>query len=458
MIPAPDDSTEASRSSDRFRRTSGAVLRARELEIQVKAVADRLPTPEERAVEIVNAALDALGASAGIAVRRTLDGRLLEMVGAAHVPDDLCAALKCVPIDAPTPIAEAARTGRASFCETREELLTRYPAARELTDRLGLHALAAVPTRYLGELQGAAAFGFAAPRTFSTGEKAVLRALGARDARALRDARSYFAEHDARTAETAARRAAEEARIVAEAGARAQGDFVAVVSHELRTPLQAILGYAELMSDGVTGELTPQQQDFTRRIAAGSLSLLQIVENLLDFSAAQIGRQRTDVESFALRELVADVVAFAEPLAARKRLVVRADVPAITMTSDPRRIRQILTNLVGNAIKFTERGEVVVAASVAAPTARGGAATLPAQVRIAVRDTGAGIAAADLANLFEPFWQGRHAGATSMNGTGLGLSIVRQLAQLLGGDVQVESVVGAGSTFVVTLPLVATTD
>ncbi|HKH94035.1 MAG TPA: GAF domain-containing sensor histidine kinase [Gemmatimonadaceae bacterium] len=454
-----DDVTDSAETppGDRVRAPSPAIARARELEIQVRAVAERLPTPEERAVEIVDAALDALGASIGIAMRRTVDGRALEMVGAAHVPDDVLAVFQHIPIDAALPVAEAARTGRASFCETREQLLSRYPTLRELAERLNVHAVAAVPTRYLGELQGAVAFCFSTPRTFSAGEKAVLRALGARYARALRDARRYFAEHDARTAEAAARRAAEEARTVAEAVARTQGDFVAVVSHELRTPLQAILGYAELMADGVTGELTPQQRDFMRRIAVGSLSLLQIVENLLDFSAAQIGRQRADVESFQLRELITDVVAFAEPLAARKQIIVRADVPAITMRSDPRRIRQIVTNLVGNAIKFTERGEVVVGATVGAPMSPGGATPTPACVRIAVRDTGAGIAAADVPKLFEPFWQGQPVATASVSGTGLGLSIVRQLARLLGGDVQVESAPGAGSTFTVTLPLEAPT-
>ena len=434
-----------------------AVERARELEQQVKDVATHLPTAEERAVKIVDAALESLGASVGIAFRRTSDGRALELVGAAHVPDDVREALRLIPHDAPLPLAEACRTGRPSFCETREQIVERYPAMRGVVERLGLHALAAVPTRYLGEVQGAVAFGFVAPRSFAGGEKATLRALGARYARALRDARRYFAEHDARAAEAAARRAAEEARTVAEAVARAQGDFVAVVSHELRTPLQAILGYAELLADGLTGELLPQQREFARRIGSSSLSLLQIVENLLDFSAAQIGQQRANVQPFDLRELVVDVIALAEPLAARKAIVLRAEVAAISMTSDPRRIRQILTNLVGNAIKFTERGEVVVTAAVGASSAPEGVEHQVPQVRIVVRDTGTGIGAADLPRLFEPFWQGPRSPTAGVGGTGLGLSIVRQLARLLGGDVRVESTLGVGSSFTVTLPLVLPT-
>ncbi|MFL5619660.1 MAG: GAF domain-containing sensor histidine kinase [Gemmatimonadaceae bacterium] len=432
-----------------------AIARARQLEVRVAAVAQRLATAEERAVHVVEAALDALDASVGIAVRRHPDGRTIELIGATHLPDDLMGSFHNMPADAPMPVAEVVRTGRAFYCESREQLLARYPAMAVIVERLRLQALAAVPIRYLNELQGAVAFGFTTARTFSPGEKAVLRALGARYARSLRDARLYFAEHDARGAEAAARRVAEEARMVAEAAARAQGDFVAVVSHELRTPLQAILGYAELLADGVTGELTVQQQDFARRIATGSLSLLQLVENLLGFSAEQIGRQRADIETFDLRPIIGEVVALAEPLAARKGITLRADVSSIEMTSDPRRIRQILTNLVGNAIKFTAGGEAIVSVVVGAPTMPGGAAPKPSHVRIVVRDTGAGIAATDMPRLFEPFWQGRRAGAASMGGTGLGLSIVRQLARLLGGDVQVESTPGVGSTFTVCLPRVA---
>jgi len=453
--PARDDTPVAAQQRAVLVDSARAIAHSRHLEVRVAAVAEQIATAEERAVQIVEAALDALDASVGVAVRRQVGGQAVELIGAAHLPEDLMNRFRTISLDAPQPVAEVARTGRPFYCESREQLLERFPGVREFVERLGVQAVAAVPVRYLGELQGAVAFGFPTPRTFSPGEKAVLRALGARYARALREARLYFAEHDARRAEAAARRAAEEARTVAEAAARAQGDFVAVVSHELRTPLQAILGYAELLADGVTGELTPQQQDFSRRIAIGSLSLLQIVENLLGFSSEQIGRQRADVQTFELRPLVAEVLTLAEPLAARKGITLRAEVPAVEMSSDARRIRQILTNLIGNAIKFTQCGEVVVSVAVGAPTSPGGASPAPAEVRITVRDTGAGIAASDLPRLFEPFWQRPSAGSASMGGTGLGLSIVQQLARLLGGDVQVESTPGVGSSFTVRLPLVA---
>jgi signal transduction histidine kinase len=431
-----------------------AIARSRELERRVQEVANRLQTPEENAVAIVEAALEALDASVGVAVRRTSDGTALELVGAAHLPDDVREEFNRFPLDAPMPVAHVVRTGRPCYCESRGALVAQFPAMRELAERLDLNAIAALPVRHMNEDHGAVAFGFAQPRTFAPGEKAALRALGARYARALRDSRRYFAEHDARMAEMAARRTAEEARTVAELSARAQGDYIAVVSHELRTPLQAILGYAELLSNGVAGEMTAQQREFAERIGAGSLSLLQIVENLLGFSAAQIGRQRVHVEAFDLYHVAEDVIELARPLAARKRLDLRAELSSITMRSDARKVQQILTNLVGNAIKFTEQGDVVLSASVAAAHSPG--ATTPAHVRITVRDTGPGIVASELSHLFEPFWQGPRAGSST--GTGLGLSIVRDLARLLGGDVWVDSAPRAGSTFTVDLPLVAPTD
>ena len=429
-----------------------AVARAKELERRVQQIADRLRTPEEYAVEIVEAALTALDASVGVAVRRTSDGTAFELVGAAYLPTDLREAFHLIPLDAPMPVAHVMRTGRPCYCESRRALVAEFPAMREIAVRLDLHALAAVPVRHFAEDYGAVAFGFAHPRTFAAGEKAALRALAVRYARALRDARRYFAEHDARMAEAAARRTAEEARTVAEAAARAQGDFIAVVSHELRTPLQAILGYAELLAQGVVGEVPGRQREFAERITAGSLSLLQIVENLLGFSAAQIGRQRVAVVPFDLSSVAEEVIGLARPLAVRKGIALRVETSPIAMRSDPRKLQQILTNLVGNAIKFTERGEVVLSAPGPSPHTPRGATPAPARVRIAVRDTGAGIDAADLPHLFEPFWQGARNGST--HGTGLGLSIVRQLARLLGGDVHVESVPGAGSTFTLDLPVV----
>jgi signal transduction histidine kinase len=427
--------------------TARAIAQAQELEHRTQGIAQTLPTAEERAIEIVEEALRTLGASTGIAVRVIADRGVLALVGAAHMPADLADAFGTVSLDAPMPVAEVARTGRACYCESREQLLNRFPAMRELVERLDLHALAAVPVVHLAHVQGAVAFGFPAARRFTAGEKSLLRALGGRYARALHAARRFYAEHDARTSEEVARRTAEEARAVAEAAWRAQGSYVAVISHELRTPLQAILGFSDLLIGGVAGELTPMQRAYVERIATGGAALLEHVENLLGFSAAHVGRQHISVETFDVRQTVAEVVTLAEPLAGRKALALRVELPtdAVTMTSDARKLRQIVTNLVGNAIKFTTHGEVAVTLDV--PAAE--------RVRIAVRDTGVGIAASELPHLFDAFWQGGRRTDASVGGTGLGLSIVRQVVELLGGGVTVASAPGVGSTFTVELPTTA---
>ena len=163
-----------------------------------------------------------------------------------------------------------------------------------------------------------------------------------------------------------------------------RSDLVAAVSHDLRTPLQAILGYAELLAEGATGELTTTQREFARRIMISGLSLAQVVENLIQLSAAQLGRMQLDIASFDLKRLIADVVRLADPLARHKGIALHADLVPLEMTSDRHRIRQIVTNLVEAAIKRTESGEVVVNLADAGPPGQ-------TTVRIMVRDSGRAI-------------------------------------------------------------------
>jgi signal transduction histidine kinase len=411
-----------------------AVARARELEQKLLQLAGSLPSLEERAIRVVETALTELGAKCGVAAQVTADGAALEIVGSAYVPNELLRPFHRVSIDAPMPIAEVARTGRPSYCESRHQVLTRYPEMRETVEALDLHALATVPVRHLSRVNGAVLLGFARARHFGSSERAMLRALGGRYARALHQAQRYFAEHDARTA--------------VEAADRARSDYLAVVSHELRTPLQAMLGYAELLVSGVGGELLPRQREYVTRIAGSGMTLLHLIENVLGFSAEQSGTARVDLEHFELRALVEDVVVMFEPLVARKPVTLRAEIPVpVPMHSDPHRIRQILTNLVGNAIKFTMQGEVVVTI-----TAVGAAGE---RVRIDVRDTGVGIDPHDLPRVFDPFWRAEQRYSAAGGGTGLGLNIVQRIALLLGGTVTVASRAGVGTTFTVELPRAA---
>jgi signal transduction histidine kinase len=213
---------------------------------------------------------------------------------------------------------------------------------------------------------------------------------------------------------------------LADHGALAQADLVAAVSHEMRTPLQAILGYAQLLAEGVTGSFA-ETREFARRIVISSLSLAQVVDNLIQLSAARLGRIQLDIRSFDAQRLIADVVRFADPLARHKRIMLRADLVPLEMTSDARRLRQIVVNLVENAVRRTESGEVVV--RLAADKASDGTT-----VRITVCDPGHGIDAADLPHVFEPSRHGTQPVQASMHDPALGLSTVRQLTRLLGGD------------------------
>src|SRR5215204_4049576 len=254
-------------------------------------------------------------------------------------------------------------------------------------------------------------------------------------------------ERATRGAETASRRATEEARAEADVSALVRSDLVAAVSHEMRTPLQAILGYAELLTECATGSFA-ETREFARRIVISSLSLTQVVENLIQLSAAQLGRIQLDIRSFDVRRLISDVLRLANPLARHKKIGLRADLVPLEMTSDMRRLRQIVANLVENAIKRTESGEVVVSLAADEASDR-------STVRITVRDSGRGIDEADLPHVFEPFWQGREPVPVAMHDTGLNLSTVRHLTRLLGGEVRAETAPFRGSTFTVELPRVA---
>jgi PAS domain S-box-containing protein len=237
---------------------------------------------------------------------------------------------------------------------------------------------------------------------------------------------------------TSARRMAEVA-----AASNAKSRFLATMSHELRTPLTAIMGYSDLLADGITDRVTARQQKQLRRIKVSAEHLLGLIDEILTLSRVEAGSEvlrREAVDVGALFEMVTTLV---EPLAMRKHIAlqVRAPEPPITLETDPAKVRQILVNLAGNAVKFTQDGEIALSAS-----AEGG------RVMLTVSDTGIGISPAYIEQVFEPFWQVEQECTRRVGGTGLGLSVSRRLARLLDGDLTVESTIGEGSTFTLTLP------
>ncbi|HEY6089075.1 MAG TPA: ATP-binding protein [Gemmatimonadaceae bacterium] len=253
-------------------------------------------------------------------------------------------------------------------------------------------------------------------------------------------------EQQARAHAEKARSEAEIARAEAERANNSKTDFLAVMSHELRTPLTAIMGYEELLSDGITGPVTEMQQQQLGRINASARHLLGLIDEILTFARVDIGRERVRWESMSINHTLTDAASLVQPMAADKHLkfVVELLEEDQAIQTDSTKLRQMLVNLLSNGIKFTDKGEVRLSCSVS---------NSALEVRIA--DTGCGIAAENIEDVFEPFWQVEQSATRRTGGTGLGLSVTRKLARLLGGDVTVASKMGTGSTFVLTLPMKA---
>jgi GAF domain-containing protein len=224
-----------------------------------------------------------------------------------------------------------------------------------------------------------------------------------------------------------------------------KSQFLANMSHELRTPLNAILGYTELMTDGAYGEPSEKMLGILKRLEANGRHLLGLINDVLDLSKIEAGQLVLELSDYSVQDIAQTVRSTLEPLAADKKLAFKLELaPELPPGhGDGRRLTQVLINLVGNAIKFTDAGEVVIKAE-----ANNGS------FHVSVRDTGPGISAADQAKLFQEFQQADNAITRKKGGTGLGLAISKRIIEMHGGKIWVESQPGQGSTFAFTLPVI----
>ena len=356
--------------------------------------------------------------------------RQLEVAHRDPEKGELLRELQRVPIDpgGTHPVLEVLRAGRPILAKTVGdaflESATQDARHLEIVRELGAASFMMVPIIARDRALGAIALVSADnSRQFDEQDLALAEDIAARAALAVANAGLY-----------------EEAR----RANKTKSDFLAVVSHDLRTPLTAIIGYVDLMEMGIPDPLPDATRQRLQRIRTSATHLQYLLSELLVFARLDGGREELRLREVDLRDIGREAGAVAEPLALERNLRFHLDLPEnpVIVRTDADKVRQVLLNLVGNAVKYTHEGGIRV-------ELRKSAEGLD---MICVRDTGVGIAEHHVQQIFEPFWQVDPEQRTRDGGTGLGLSVVRRLVQLLGGEVGVESELGKGSTFTVTVP------
>lgn len=328
-------------------------------------------------------------------------------------------------VDSPWPAARVLRSGSAELHRELDSDGIRGLAESEehavLLSRLGMRSSITVPLEAREQCLGAMTF-VCGERDFDGTDLTLAGEIASRAARALDNARLFEAALDAN---------------------RVKSDFLAVMSHELRTPLTAILGFTDLLLEGVAGKIDEAQTRYLGRIRAGATQLLTIIQEILTYAQAEAGREQARPGAIRIGDLIDEIAAVAEPLVREKGLEFRVQVEQreTTLNTDVGKLRQVILNLLTNAAKFTDRGAVGLNVEM-----RGN------ELSIAVSDTGIGIAPDELERIFEAFRQVEQGATRRAGGTGLGLSLSRQLAELLGGELSVESRADHGSTFTLRLP------
>ncbi|MES2522898.1 MAG: GAF domain-containing protein [Gemmatimonadota bacterium] len=414
---------------------------------QVSAAVAGALTEREVAEAVVRYGLPAIGASAGSLVILLPGGQQFEVLAVQGYEDQITRKYQQFPLVAGRPLSDAVLTGRPTYISSVADADAQFPGRSASLRATGFEAFAGLPISAGERCTGALAFSFAEPRVFDMEERAFLETLAAQAGQAFERARLFQAERDARAA--------------SEAANRAKTDFLSTMSHELRTPLHAIGGYAELLEMGVRGPVNDAQVTDLSRIRRAGQHLQSLINDILNFARLEAGHVEFEMREVAIADVVADVEALILPQMRARSLVYHAgartadgtgtdgvSTAATRVLADPEKLRQVILNLLTNAIKFTEPGGSVTLDWDAATQAGVEGGPDAATVRLRVTDTGRGVAASQVDRIFDPFVQvDRELSGASQQGVGLGLSISRNLARGMGGDLTVASTVGEGSTF-----------
>jgi signal transduction histidine kinase len=316
----------------------------------------------------------------------------------------------------------------SDILEEREYTATRV---RPMLTRLGYRSLLSVPLLREQQIMGGLTVWRRQSGEFAPEVVNLLQTFATQSALAIHNARLF--------------REIQEKGHQLELASKYKSQFLASMSHELRTPMNAVLGYTRMLLMNVYGELPEKVRDVHGRIDKSGRHLLGLINDVLDFSKIEAGQLTLTLNPYSIKDLIQSVVTSTQSLATEKNLVLKVTVPPElpAASGDERRISQVLLNLVGNAIKFTDSGEIRVEVTAADGT-----------FVVSVSDTGSGIAKTDQENIFEEFRQAEGStNAQKKGGTGLGLAIAKKIVELHGGKIWVESEVGKGSKFTFTLPL-----
>ena len=375
-----------------------------------------------------------LGSDAFEAQRSTVrllsaDHAALVMAGTRGLSSDLVERMRSLPLEAAAVAGDAVRSGELVLIETRDEFAARYDMTESPLLDSDTHAMASTPIRVGGEIIGALTYSYNQPRTF--------------DADFVTSIRTFSKELGQAIDRTRGRARLDEARKAADAANQAKSSFLATMSHELRTPINAILGFTDLLELGIASDDKASASEYVGRIRWNTAHLLELINDILDWSKVEAGQLAIDSgEALAAHVISESFNVVRNQASGRNVSLVSECADGTRYLGDPLRVRQILLNLLSNAIKYTEAGGHI--------TVR--CAVRDSYTYFAVEDTGIGIAEDEFESIFEPFVQSEHVYTRTHGGTGLGLAISRRLARLMGGDVTVESTVGRGSTFTLSLP------